>query len=1154
MVKEIRKRILAMLVTLALVISLMPALTLPARAGVLGSYVTFSSTAVSAGPYQVVNEPDAGMEFDNLIDVDEGTIKLYFNNETGSDAFDLTFSGGSLDSISTVSGPTWTNTGSWDDFMVGGAATIDPSNPKILHFEQIDPDPDSINQVFTGYATWTFTTDSSNVAPTVTSVSVPSNGTYKIGDALNFTVSFDSVVVVTGTPRIPVTLNTGGTVYASYVSGSDSRDLVFRYTVSSGQLDADGILLGSAINLNSGTIKTSGEVNAELDLHSVAATTGVLVDGVAPTITSVSPPSNATYIAGQNLDYTVNFSEAVNVVTTGGTPYLTLTVGSSTVQAAYQSGTGGSALTFRYTVAAGNADADGVALSSNITPNGGTIKDAAGNDATLTFSGGTAADVKVSTVPTVTTTSVTTFTSTTATLGGNVTADGGETVTDRGVVYSSTDATPTIGEPGVTQDANGTGTGSFSESVTGLSPGTTYYVRAYATNSLGTVHGPVVSFTTSPAAPTATTGAASSITSTAATLSGTVNANGASSTVTFEYGTTTGYGSSVTASQSPVTGTNSTSVSGSITGLVPNSTYHFRVKAVNSVGTTNGSDQTFTTSAIAPTATTNSATDIVTDAATLNGTVNANNAETTVTFEYGTTTGYGSTATASQSPVTGTSSTSVSCNITDLTPNTTYYYRVVAVNDGGTTYGAQKTFSTDVTAPTILSASRTDDTHITVTLSEACQNLTKANDGGFTVTKNGTATTFAVSATAQGADSSHVVLTVADMGAAGSAGVTVTYTAGGNGTIADIEGNEMETNTTGAVIAAWDTAAPTVSSINRNSPLTASTNLTSVTYRVTFSEAVTGVDTSDFSLTTTKTISGTIASVSAAGGTTYDVTVSLISGAGTLRLDLNDSGTDITDSATNAISGGFNTGEIYSIDVIAPTILSASRTDDTHITVTLSKDCVQITKANNGGFTVTETGTPASQYSVSAIAQGSDASHVVLTVANLGVSAKEGLNVKYTAGGNGTVEDTFGNAMETDGAGVSIASWDTAAPTIQSGTLSADNTYVDITFSEGVYGADGGTTALTAPKFLLTFTQNSGTATNASIHSVKTNTGADLAGGETTVRVFLIITGTPNGLETIEINPATGTSIYDKGGNAMLSSQTSGVKQLNDTAPPRFHR
>ncbi|MCK9182815.1 MAG: hypothetical protein M0P13_08050, partial [Fibrobacteraceae bacterium] len=234
--------------------------------------------------------------------------------------------------------------------------------------------------------------------PQVQSVSVPSSGTYKAGDALYFTVTFDSTVVVTGTPRIPVILNTGGTVYASYVSGSNSNNLAFRYTVASGNVDADGVSLGSAISLNSGTIKSNNGDDAELNLYSVAATTSVLVDGVTPTISTVSPPSSGTYIIGQNLDYIVNFDDAVNVVISSGTPYLTLDIGGSSVQALYSTGTGTSALTFRYTVVSGDLDANGVAIASNITLNSGTIKDAAGNNATVTFTGSTATGVTVDAV------------------------------------------------------------------------------------------------------------------------------------------------------------------------------------------------------------------------------------------------------------------------------------------------------------------------------------------------------------------------------------------------------------------------------------------------------------------------------------------------------------------------------------------------------------------------------------------------------------------------------------------------------------------------------------------------------------------------------------------------------------------------------------
>ncbi|MET4106732.1 LamG-like jellyroll fold domain-containing protein [Hymenobacter sp. UYP22] len=95
--------------------------------------------------------------------------------------------------------------------------------------------------------------------------------------------------------------------------------------------------------------------------------------------------------------------------------------------------------------------------------------------------------------PTVTTATPTSVASNSAVLGGNVTADGGATVTERGVVYSSTNTTPTISN---TKDTNGSGTGTFSETIAGLTPGTTYYVRAYAINSVGTSYGAVQTFST----------------------------------------------------------------------------------------------------------------------------------------------------------------------------------------------------------------------------------------------------------------------------------------------------------------------------------------------------------------------------------------------------------------------------------------------------------------------------------------------------------------------------------------------------------------------------------------------------------------------------------------------------------------------------------
>ncbi|MGA3086229.1 MAG: hypothetical protein ABSE95_15770 [Thermodesulfobacteriota bacterium] len=172
-----------------------------------------------------------------------------------------------------------------------------------------------------------------------------------------------------------------------------------------------------------------------------------------------------------------------------------------------------------------------------------------------------------------------------------------------------------------------------------------------------------------------------------ATLNGTVNANNASTTVTFQYGLTTAYGSTVTADQSPVTGTSDTAVSKGITGLSENTTYHYRAVGVNSVGTTNGEDMTFTTSSRIPTAITSAASGVTDTGATLNGIVNPKGLSTTYYFEWGPSTAYENT-TPSQSAGSDTSDVVVSANLTGLTLNITYHYRLVATNSAGTGYGS----------------------------------------------------------------------------------------------------------------------------------------------------------------------------------------------------------------------------------------------------------------------------------------------------------------------------------------------------------------------------------------------------------------------------------------------------------------------------------
>jgi hypothetical protein len=219
------------------------------------------------------------------------------------------------------------------------------------------------------------------VAPTITSVTGPAAGTYIVGQHLDFTVVFSEAVVVTGTPRLVLTIGST-TRYATYLSGTGTSTLTFRYTVQAGDLDSDGIAVASPIDLNGGTIKDVPGNNAVLTF-TPPNTSSVLVDGVAPTITSVTGPAAGTYIVGQNLDFTVEFDDTV-VVT--GTPRLVLTIGSTTRYATYVSGSGSASLLFRYTVQAGDYAATGIRLHGPVLVGDGTrIADSSGNMADLTF-------------------------------------------------------------------------------------------------------------------------------------------------------------------------------------------------------------------------------------------------------------------------------------------------------------------------------------------------------------------------------------------------------------------------------------------------------------------------------------------------------------------------------------------------------------------------------------------------------------------------------------------------------------------------------------------------------------------------------------------------------------------------------------------------
>ena len=221
--------------------------------------------------------------------------------------------------------------------------------------------------------------------------------------------------------------------------------------------------------------------------------------------------------------------------------------------------------------------------------------------------------------------------------------------------------------------------------------------------------------------PAATTTAASNLAQTSATLNGSVNPNGGATTVSFQYGRTSSYGST-TSAQSAGSGTTAVSVTGSATGLRAGRTYHFRVVATNSVGTTNGADQTFVTPTTAQltTATTNAATNVTINSATLNATVNPAGQATTAQFQYGVLPNALTSSTPLQNIGSGTTNLAVSAPVTGLSSNTTYYFTVVAVNgvDPNTTIttGSILTFSTPPLTPGVTTSAATNVTSASATL------------------------------------------------------------------------------------------------------------------------------------------------------------------------------------------------------------------------------------------------------------------------------------------------------------------------------------------------------------------------------------------------------------------------------------------------------
>lgn len=190
---------------------------------------------------------------------------------------------------------------------------------------------------------------------------------------------------------------------------------------------------------------------------------------------------------------------------------------------------------------------------------------------------------------------VSSITQTNASFGGNVTSDGGSPVTARGVCWN-TSGGPTVSLS--TKTTNGSGTGSFSSSITGLTAGTIYKVRAYATNANGTAYGEEVTFTTLAAVSVpvvSSNPSVSSITQTSAGFGGNVTSDGGSPVTARGVCWNTTGSPTVGLSTKTTDGSGTGSFSSSLTGLTAGTTYKVRAYATNANGTAYGNEVSFST-------------------------------------------------------------------------------------------------------------------------------------------------------------------------------------------------------------------------------------------------------------------------------------------------------------------------------------------------------------------------------------------------------------------------------------------------------------------------------------------------------------------------------------------------------------------------------
>ncbi|MBN1643880.1 MAG: hypothetical protein JW856_03590 [Dehalococcoidales bacterium] len=500
-------------------------------------------------------------------------------------------------------------------------------------------------------------------------------------------------------------------------------------TITTATLNGNLLDMGTASTVNVyfeyGTATSYGHETSPRQIKTTAGTFSVDITGLDPATTyhfrAMVDDGSADTATGGDITFTtatplppdVNTLSATNVTTATATLNGFLeSLGSAPsvdVYFEYGIGTYNQKTSAQTLTATGGFTADIAGLTTGALYQFRTVADGGIHGITsgpdMTFSTAVVA-------PTVNTISATNITINSVTLIGELASLGSSSS-----VYVSFEYGLTAGYGLITTQLLKDTTGTFIASITGLTPGTTYHFAATANggaSGIGT--GVDMTFTTLTAtAPSVTTSPATALTNVNATLVGNLTSLGTATTVyvAFEYGPTAAYGT--TTSWHVMTGTGT--FMASIDGLLPATTYHFRVIADGGDhGTTLSGDATFTTLTTAPPiATTSSATNITKGSATLNGNLTSlgTAASVNVYFEYGVTTAYGNTTPVQPKTTTG----AFSANISGLSPGVTYHFRVIA--DGGASgsfTSPDTTFTTGTNPPIVTASDATNVTSTSVTL------------------------------------------------------------------------------------------------------------------------------------------------------------------------------------------------------------------------------------------------------------------------------------------------------------------------------------------------------------------------------------------------------------------------------------------------------